>query len=313
MLPLACDKGGLSDEQYNKHDGLEVKAMDVYTGDISDRQGMYHWGIKGQKWGVRRFQNEDGSLTDEGKKRYMYAARHNQLNYKKLSDKDLDMINNRFKKEDTYKKNVKSYRDSLATKKVAKAAGKTAVKTFTGTAKMLNLILGKPLQQAIVGSFEDAFDFSKSKKKKKGKSEEETTDNDSGLSMYVRKKGKAFAAGYKPSKNQRMNDEKAGRAVFNEAVKYDWSTGFDKDAKQRQFTGNRNKKVDKESSEYILRSRHVSQRRKERNDQRIRDEKTREDLEKRAAKSGLVIAWHSAINTNYRIKRVKKDPDEIIG
>lgn len=29
-----------------------------------------HYGIKGQKWGVRRFQNEDGSLTSEGKKRY---------------------------------------------------------------------------------------------------------------------------------------------------------------------------------------------------------------------------------------------------
>ena len=29
-----------------------------------------HHGIKGQKWGVRRFQNEDGSLTEAGRKRY---------------------------------------------------------------------------------------------------------------------------------------------------------------------------------------------------------------------------------------------------
>ena len=35
------------------------------------RQGeLYHHGIKGQKWGVRRFQNKDGSLTPAGKKRY---------------------------------------------------------------------------------------------------------------------------------------------------------------------------------------------------------------------------------------------------
>lgn len=27
---------------------------------------LYHYGIKGQKWGIRRFQNKDGSLTDEG-------------------------------------------------------------------------------------------------------------------------------------------------------------------------------------------------------------------------------------------------------
>lgn len=31
---------------------------------------LYHWGIKGQKWGVRRYQNSDGTLTAAGKKRY---------------------------------------------------------------------------------------------------------------------------------------------------------------------------------------------------------------------------------------------------
>lgn len=28
-------------------------------------------GVLGQKWGVRRYQNEDGSLTDKGKKHYL--------------------------------------------------------------------------------------------------------------------------------------------------------------------------------------------------------------------------------------------------
>lgn len=31
---------------------------------------LYHHGIKGQRWGIRRFQNRDGSLTSQGKKRY---------------------------------------------------------------------------------------------------------------------------------------------------------------------------------------------------------------------------------------------------
>lgn len=31
---------------------------------------LYHHGIKGQKWGVRRYQNKDGSLTARGRKRY---------------------------------------------------------------------------------------------------------------------------------------------------------------------------------------------------------------------------------------------------
>lgn len=30
---------------------------------------LYHYGIKGQKWGVRRYQNKDGTLTPAGKKR----------------------------------------------------------------------------------------------------------------------------------------------------------------------------------------------------------------------------------------------------
>lgn len=31
---------------------------------------LCHWGIKGQRWGERRFQNEDGSWTPEGRERY---------------------------------------------------------------------------------------------------------------------------------------------------------------------------------------------------------------------------------------------------
>lgn len=31
---------------------------------------LYHWGIKGMKWGVRRYQNKNGTLTAAGKKHY---------------------------------------------------------------------------------------------------------------------------------------------------------------------------------------------------------------------------------------------------
>lgn len=36
---------------------------------------LYHYGIKGMKWGVRRYQNKDGSLTKAGKERSMYRNR----------------------------------------------------------------------------------------------------------------------------------------------------------------------------------------------------------------------------------------------
>lgn len=44
---------------YNWNDGTDV---------------LMHHGIKGQKWGVRRFQNPDGSLTAEGRKRYGFET-----------------------------------------------------------------------------------------------------------------------------------------------------------------------------------------------------------------------------------------------
>ena len=39
---------------------------------------IYHHGIKGQKWGVRRFQNKDGSLTSAGRKRYNDSSTEKQ-------------------------------------------------------------------------------------------------------------------------------------------------------------------------------------------------------------------------------------------
>lgn len=39
---------------------------------------LYHHGIKGQKWGVRRFQNEDGSLTEAGERRYATKSDYKQ-------------------------------------------------------------------------------------------------------------------------------------------------------------------------------------------------------------------------------------------
>lgn len=43
--------------------------MSTYVLCNSDTE-LYHHGILGQKWGVRRFQNADGTLTDQGKRRY---------------------------------------------------------------------------------------------------------------------------------------------------------------------------------------------------------------------------------------------------
>lgn len=40
---------------------------------------LYHHGIKGQKWGIRRYQNPDGSLTEAGQRRVLKTMGHGYL------------------------------------------------------------------------------------------------------------------------------------------------------------------------------------------------------------------------------------------
>lgn len=61
---------------------------------------LEHHGIKGMRWGVRRYQNKDGSLTPRGKKRYDRDIRDNLA---KKKDNRIDTSHpdpNRWARED---------------------------------------------------------------------------------------------------------------------------------------------------------------------------------------------------------------------
>lgn len=45
--------------------------MKPYEKPLSPQEYLMHYGVKGMKWGVRRYQNKDGTLTKAGKERYL--------------------------------------------------------------------------------------------------------------------------------------------------------------------------------------------------------------------------------------------------
>ena len=82
---------------------------------------ILHSGVKGMRWGVRRYQNEDGSLTEAGRKRY---GSNGTESAHKTKDDTQDMTE-RFKTK--FKQKVNKETTTKAVIKGAEIAGKLAV------------------------------------------------------------------------------------------------------------------------------------------------------------------------------------------
>ena len=71
---------------------------------------LQHHGIKGQRWGVRRFQNDDGSLTPAGEKRYARAQSKVDKAVARFTKGDQEVFDtrskNRAKMESKYDKKI---------------------------------------------------------------------------------------------------------------------------------------------------------------------------------------------------------------
>ena len=108
---------------------------------------LEHHGIKGQKWGVRRFQNEDGTRTAAGKKREQsrsedpahedYNKAHSGKSVKDMSDAELRTRLNRLQMEKQYSQLTDS--DTNKGKEFVSKAMKAATGVATATTTALTI------------------------------------------------------------------------------------------------------------------------------------------------------------------------------
>ena len=79
---------------------------------------LAHYGIKGQKWGVRRFQNEDRSLTAEGKERYGAQKTSFKEKVKRITVKAVDRATSAARRKTGIKEDISDLSDNDLQKRV---------------------------------------------------------------------------------------------------------------------------------------------------------------------------------------------------
>lgn len=135
---------------------------------------LYQSGIKNQKWGVRRFQNKDGTWTSEGKKRRRLMEgdgkrKSPSKNDKKLKDTSL-MSDEELQKLISRMQLEKQYRDlynNLNPQKQSKAKTIFAKMLTNAIEEFSNQAIKKAARTVFDNDEDKSGDGSKKKKKKK--------------------------------------------------------------------------------------------------------------------------------------------------
>lgn len=105
-----------------------------------------HHGIKGQKWGVRRFQNADGSLTKAGKERY---------NEQNSSDSSDNHENQKFHLTEKQKKYCKTVAIATGAAIVFDCQTRRVYDTPVKFSKILNQALANGIDSATLCRLDD--------------------------------------------------------------------------------------------------------------------------------------------------------------
>lgn len=106
---------------------------------------LAHHGVKGQKWGIRLYQNTDGSLTEAGKKKYAHDEKASLKKTKRDAIKTANKVSKMaYKNYVLLDKAEKKYRkkpdDIERAKKIDEAYNKKISKIEAGNQKMLKYL-----------------------------------------------------------------------------------------------------------------------------------------------------------------------------
>lgn len=104
---------------------------------------LLHYGIKGQQWGLRRFQNEDGTLTEEGKARYLDQMTDRQKNqYLQMPENRQKAVSNKMAEGKSFNRSVREVREEISDRN-----RKVGAAVLTGVA-----LLASPITRNLIKS-----------------------------------------------------------------------------------------------------------------------------------------------------------------